>query len=232
MSHRVALRRSAPGLIKSWIATVAGMACLLAVLALSGCEGVSFIAQAFDDKVKPEFEPDEDKPLLVLVDDSTLALDDPSLPTFVAALIGQQLVQEKAVKTVIPPEKIAAYAQQRADNFRRTPIDQVGRDLGAEQVIYVNLIKAGLNMEPGVVRPDATAKVRLIDAKTGQRLFPLNIPDGRTVNVAIKARPATGENMRGESTVIRRELAQRLARDVARLFHKYKPRQPGEPFED
>jgi hypothetical protein len=201
------------------------------ILLQAGCVGIAFIHQAFNTTTPAEYTL-EDRPTLVLVEDSSKALIDSNLPSYIAGLISGALIQNEVIKTTIPAERVTEYAAKLGDAYRGTPLDQIGRDLGAAQVIYVNVTRAELNADPGIVKPIAVAEVRVVDSAKGTRLWPVAPVVNRTVKVELKPRPLSSDTDRGEILVIRREVAQRLARDVGRLFYEFTPRQPGEPFED
>lgn len=212
-------------------ALILGLLLLPLVVPQAGCVGLAFIHQAFNTTTDAEYTL-EDRPTLVLVEDSSKALIDSNLPSYIAGLISGALIQNEVVKKTIPTERVTEYATKLGDVYRNTPLDQIGRDLGAAQVIYVNVTRAELNADPGIVKPVAVAEVRVVDTAKGTRLWPVAPVVNRTIKVELKPRPLSSENDRGEILVLRREVAQRLARDVGRLFYEFTPRQPGEPFED
>lgn len=229
------------------LARVAGAVVVLAVAvgigiaaagALSGCAAGGVFAQSFvRGKVKAQYTL-EDRPTLVLVDDPSNLLGDPTLANEVAYQVGVELQEFKALKRVVPPLGVYELAARWGQDYRRAAIDRVGRELGAEQVIYVFVDRAVLSPEPGLLRPAAAVRVKVVDTGTGKRLFPAVGVDASTpqldhvrVNSSL-SQPAPDDGSQETTNVYRLKLARRVARDVARLFHDYVPRQPGDPLED
>lgn len=222
--------------LRAWLTLCA----LVAVSALVGCEGVGILGQAFKPRQKALY-PIADRPTLVLVDDPTNALGDPSLTGLLAAHVADNLQREKRVTHFVPPENVYALAGEMGEEFEKVPVDEVGRQLGAEQVINVLVESAQMQAQPGMLRPVIALRVKLIDARSGRRLFP---PPGDT-DVDDPARSSRGHPVisqlfyrygpdpnRGEVAQAIRRLAARAGRDVARLFHDHREREPGQRFEE
>lgn len=229
-------------------ARVLARACLCASLPwlLVGCEGFSFISNVFAPERVKAVHRIENRPTLVLVDDPAVSLGNPALVGLIESRVRFELMRAGAVKEVIDPQRLSAYRITQGQDFARTPVDQVGRDLGAAQVVHVWIAEASVRQEsPNLLRAAATARVKVIDAPSGRRLFPAPAPapgsgTGAQTGVSEPGYPVTvhfdrqvGSDMtQGEAQVLGRELADRLGRDVARLFFDYTPRQPGQPWDD
>lgn len=217
--------------------TVLLLACAAAA---GGCEGVGLFGQAFKPKEKALY-PIADRPTLVLVDDPTNALSDPSLNALMAANVGYHLQRERRVTQLVPPESVYPMASELGKEFATMPVDEVGRRVGAEQVISVLIEGAQIHSQPGVIRPMIAVRVKLIDARSGRRLFPaaggadvadpLRSTRGHPVATQLFYRYGTDPN-RGEVMQAVRRLAAKAGRDVARLFHDYREREPGQRFDE
>ncbi len=213
---------------------------LLVLLPLTGCEGIALIAQGFSPpKVEALYRP-VDRPTLVLVDDPPGQFGDPSLPNEIAHQIGFHLIQQAALTqpNVVSPHGLYELATRLGEAFATTPIDQIGQRLGAEQVVYVYVQAVRLIQEPGMFRPSAAVRVRVIDTTTGTQLFPdpqrddvSADPHYHNLTISMFYRSASNYNHETVRTV-QQLLAKRIARDVARLFFDHTPRQPGEKFDD
>ena len=209
-------------------------------LSLTGCELFGALAQAFfPEKVKPLYQPD-DRPMLILVDDPGRLLGNPAVPHDIANQIGFFLIQQSVLSKShhISPSGLYDLAARLGPSYAQTPIDQIGKQLGAQQVMYVYVHGVSLGQEPGLFRPAAVVRVKIIDVVGSKQLFPgasrepLS-PDSPYHDVKIEmfyhgASDYSDERVR----VIRQLLARRIARDVSRLFYEYLPRQPGDRFED
>ena len=207
---------------------------------LGGCNVAGWVAQAIPQQVKATYVLPA-RSTLVLVDDPDRRLRDPSLPRYIATEISNALAQHRAVTRVVAPDKIDALMIELGGDFERTGIDQIGREVGAEQIVHVHVESATLYPEPGLLQPQAVVQIKVIDVVNRRRLFPATGRSyGRTefslssrgvrLNVRLLPRGSTDESNAVQALLMRR-LASRIARDSARLFHDYLPRQPGKPFE-
>jgi hypothetical protein len=127
------------------------------------------------------------------------------------------------------------------DDFDRSAIDQIGREVDANLVVHVYIESATLYPEPGLLQPRAVIQIKVIDAINRRRLFPtIGRADGRSefavpsrgkrLEVRLSPRASAGESSTVQAMMMRR-LSLRIARDAARLFYDYQPRQPGQRFE-
>ena len=112
----------------------------------------------------------------------------------------------------------------------------MGRLIGAHQVVHVTIEKVSLQNEPGVYRPTGKVAVRVIDVEYGRIIFPGNQLEhvGAKPGYTVAGVLPYVTQIDGAPSARRRlsqALAQRLGRNVARLFYDYLPRQAGEPFE-
>lgn len=216
---------------------------VLAMLALSSAAGCGFVAlgaQAFEPKNKARFRM-EDRPTLVLVDDLQRHLGSPANATLLAETISGNLVNEGALKNVIAPSKADAHLIALGDRAGAAGIDDIGRAVDAEQVVYVYVESASLFSEPGLLQPEASVRVKVIDVMNRKRLFPTEgaaesepgamlTPRGYAVVSKIGPRGVDSDSPSLRNAMYA-QLTRRVGRDVARVFHEYHSRQPGEPFE-
>ncbi len=203
---------------------------LVVIGCLGGCEIWGFMASGFDTKtVSPRYDL-ADRPTLVLVDDPGGRLQLAEAPAVIASRIGFDLQQAGVVSHVVSQQAAVDLAGQLGDQFARTPVDAVGRALGAAQVIYVYVDDAALIREPGVLRPRAQVRVKVIDAQASRRLFPsgddsaAGLDRGYLVAAELPARTQLDER-RVQLPATLRDLADRTGIEVARLFYKHRKEQ-------
>lgn len=201
------------------------------VLPLSGCELFSFIAQGVvQPKTKARFTL-HDQSTVVLVDDPEGSLGNPTLPNVIANRVAFELKQNMAVTTIVPPDRLHALAATAGKGYRRMPVDQIGRELGAQQVIHVHVESVQLQAEPGLYRPIAAVRVKVIDAIESRRLFPTADHHSADPNSALFERgellmvqidyKVAGVTPRTEAMVVSRRLANHIGHKIARLFYDY-----------
>lgn len=215
--------------------------CLLLMIALAfinGCEPVNYVLFAFeDDRISARYKLAEDASVVVLVDDPNHLLGDPSLPRLVAAWANESINKKIKKTTAVSINKVIELEQKLGEDFANMPVDQVGSEVGATQVIYVLVESAGISGDPGLYRPQAVVRVNVIDVATGSRLFPLadhtNPEDSSSAKrgeaVETKLPYTTSDQSPiGETAVLMQKLAQEIGVNVAQLFYRHHPAQvPG-----
>ncbi|MCE9590705.1 MAG: hypothetical protein K8S99_09300 [Planctomycetes bacterium] len=213
-----------------------------AVTQLTGCALFAMAAQPFEGKVKPIYKL-PDRTTLVVVDDPTGLLSDPGTAGVIAANVKLELENNKAFEkgSVIDPAKLALHMAELGPAGAKVPLVRLARDMGAEQVIGVEVGGVDFNQDPGAYRPSMVVRVKLIDAVSGKRVFP-PLDSGEAADVATATRgypvqsqlfyKAVADDAELETARGMRLLAKRAGRDVARVFTSYQARRPGEPFED
>ncbi len=207
----------------------ATMTVLLAcAIMLSGCAvaGVITDVVAGGKTIHAVYEP-PDRPTLVLVDDPGKRLTHPDLANLIAGRVGDGLKEHQVVEQVVPTTMVASLREREAD-FDTWPIDQVGRHAGAQQVIYVLVQEFVLSESPGVYRPQARAFVKVIDVDTGARLYPPpRAEQGHPVATQQSYRDMSGATATTQ-TLIARNLAETLGRNIAKLFYDHRAPEPGD----
>jgi hypothetical protein len=214
--------------------------CLLLPLAaaLSGC---GTLARLFaGDAVDPIFKP-EDRTTLVITDQDEgpdgPVLGDPSLSGLVSSTIMFHLKEESIVTQFAPPEKLAELQKKYGERFKTLADTQLAREAGAQQVLRVRVRAASVAGDPGVLRPQAVVYIWLADVATNQVIFPVPgtgndavAPEAQSgpyvLTVALSYKGAGDEANNALTANLRRALAQRIGRDVARVFFSYVPDSP------
>ena len=221
-------------------------AALLALLAaaplIPGCIAADLFGALAGDRKVPARHELADRPTLVFVEDPDDALGSRSLRHVVAANVGHHLVQKKVLSAEpVSPRRVSQLAEELGSEFDRLAIDEVGRRLGAEQVIHVLIESATLEYHAAMVlRPRARAQVRVIDAVAGRRVFPAVTgfqgpgapPPGEPVTVQMQHRGSPEDQRRGRDPLLHRALAERLGLQVARLFFDHRLPERGEGIGD
>jgi hypothetical protein len=218
-------RRSIPAAVARALA----LAVLLSVL--PGCAGVGFLTTMASggEQVPAKYELAR-RPTLVLVDDPQQLLGRPAMARQVAANARFHLREQSALSKalLVPGDRLMRVRRELGADYPSTPIAAVGRRTDAEQVIHVLVRSASLQYGGPVYRPRATVEVKVVEAKGGDRLFPKGqseieglSPRGYPVRSVLDARHTEGGD-RTNPVMMRRELARRVGRDVARLFYAHR----------
>ena len=200
-----------------------------------GCGGVPYLVQGLIPQTVKARYLLEDRITLVMIDDPQLLLGDAEISTQLADRVMHDLQEKKVVQQFVPLAQLAALADELGDGYGRTAIDKIGSKLGAQQVIHVNIDSLTAAAAPGMWRPEATVTVKVIDAIQGKRLFPPPQPGAgpRGVSISVQTAPRySSDDAKGERMMMMRRLAPLIGRDVAYLFYKHLPRQPGQKREE
>ncbi len=176
---------------------------------------VAFGAPAVDAK----FEPPK-QPTLVLVENYQDMDAGSADGDTVARSVGEKL-HEHAELEVVDQDKVAPLRSEQAAAFHDMSIPAVGRAVGAKQVVYVNLVENENSADPtgAAIHATVTARVRVVDATTGDVLWPKGEPKGWELSAKMeynRTDSPQGQQMKGEM------LAQ-LSDEISKLFYKWKP---------
>jgi hypothetical protein len=169
-------------------------------------------------------------PQFVLPKESTLILVEnrrnPAQGAFdadeIARNVGDEL-KKHDVAPLIDPDRVARVRDADPDKFRTLPITAVGQAVNAKQVVYVNLIESGIESDASAssLHGKATARVRVVDVKTGQTMWPLDSNrDGLELNVEI---PYSSRTDPATVTAMHSAMVSQLSDSIAKLFYSYHP---------
>ena len=179
-------------------------------------------------KIKALYEP-IDQPTLVLVDDPRGALPSPMLLNLIADQVAFDLKREEIVNEFVPVSRLESL-RGRDPDFATWAIDRVGRELGARQVIYVlidSFDAAGTGQDS--LRPMVSARVKVVDAVSGRRLFPERGELGVMGVLYREPEPIESPSNAGAQE-LQRNLAIRLGEEVGKKFYAHKEREVGSGF--
>ena len=138
----------------------------------------------------------------------------------VARQIGDALHRHADLQ-VIDQDKVQPLRSEHPTDFRDMTIPAVGQALGADQVVYVNLVQSESTADPtgAAVHASATARVRVVDVKTGKVLWPAGTPKG----YELVAKQDYDRSDSPQGLAMRSDLLDHLSGDIAKLFYKWQP---------
>ena len=191
---------------------------------LGGCAMIGYTAAAvFPEKVEAAHDL-EDRTTVVIVDDPSTLIRDREILHLIAVHVGDDLLEEQVVSKTIGPRELAHLEDRVGEDYRRMPIDRVGKTVGAEQVIHVNIESIVVND----FRRTMVCRVKVIDAVRRVRLFPKRAGGMPTTTRAAgwvsveMEQPRVIEMDQRTRSLKQRELARQTATEVSRLFYTYK----------
>lgn len=193
---------------------------LLMLASLSGCSAVGFAASALGGPTvhDPKYAPTS-RPTVVLVDNYRTKVPTTSLRDAVSTLLTEEL-KEHNVAPIVPQYKVYDLRAASPAAFRQMRIEQVARAVGAEQVIYVDVLDAGVASTMGdqLLKGGISVTIKVVDGATGETLWPKQFDDGYPFTIEMRYTPS-GADVNNES--IQGEMARQTADGIAKLFYKY-----------
>ncbi|MBT5657760.1 MAG: hypothetical protein HOI89_08270 [Phycisphaerae bacterium] len=206
----------------TWSPWLARVACLVIAAAwlsqLGGCN----IAQAVETLTRPD--PVEkakydlpDLPTVVMFDDYYSVVTPVRIRRDIAEEATIVLMERADMDDMVSPLDAIRMAKKMDKSVERAAIHEVGKAIGVDQVIYVEPLRFLIPAIVGTSEPMAAFRVKVIDVKTGKRVFPADEKSGWSVQVSIPRAESQRIASSGPSA-IRKELATRSGDAIASLF--------------
>ncbi|HSI34157.1 MAG: hypothetical protein ACAI43_03200 [Phycisphaerae bacterium] len=198
---------------------VAGLIGLALFAALFGCALPGVMAYKFFPPIVPaRYTPPKDQPLVVLVEAGyTPAASVPEAEELLQALHAD--LDAHKVAPMIELARVYDLRDREGRGFSKLSISEIGRRVGARQVIYVNVAHCDLHSDPGtdVYKLRLSAKVRVIDTQTAQTLWP-DADGGEPFEYETKPTRATTDS---NPSTIKREALKLTGNEIARMFYPW-----------
>lgn len=129
-------------------------------------------------KVKKAYDLPADRVTVVLVEDTSSPpiMRDSRLIRKIAEAATTELTRVGAVKTAVDPSAIHMMSIQPSE--RQTPIAELARKVGADQIIYAQITQFTLSPDGQTFTPSAELRVKVLDAQAqgeetiGRRIWP------------------------------------------------------------
>lgn len=214
-----------------------GIGALCIALVVTGCNVLgpaSYLIGGLP-KVDAVYTLDPERTTVVFVDDraNRIATNSPGVRRAVAESVTQELITRDLVPIEMMRSPLDAMAAARARDRHQEllPMGEIGRQVNADQIIYIEIVSFQLAADDGVSpRPTAACTVRVLDVVDRKRLFPP--PEGTESGRYIMAQGRAVDASMAENTGARMRifdgLAKTLGRDVAKLFYDHEVRDLGD----
>lgn len=170
-----------------------------------------------------------DRPTVVFVDDRENVVSPTMYRRVIAEKVSEELMVRKLVTRTISPADAMALAAQHDTSKEVMPVDAIGRAVGAEQVIYIEMVAFHDRSDGQIPRPAASCNVRVIDVTNRVRLFPESDGDQpyRFVKAVTREFDPEYYRTRASRNAINETLANELGSAIAKLFYKHEARDLG-----
>ena len=196
------------------------IACIALACAAGGCNVVG----AFLYKFSPPPQVDalyklKNVPTVILVEN----FRNPDLSANESELLAryvEEKMNDKKLVTVVPEEKVLDLKNNRPKDYAQMTIPEIGRAVGAEQVLYVDLQASAVGtMAANVMyQGKGSAYVKIVDCTSGDTLWPTDNADGFGVNYAT---PEIKGAENGTYNSVRDQLYNGFADAIVKLFYKH-----------
>ncbi len=171
---------------------------LTAVAIFGGCKYPLILLTDPRPMVEAKYKMAKGKKVAVLVDDYLSPVNNPTMKGDLARNISAGLIEAGAVRAgdMISTDKVNETPKDTPEGKKRS-IQRIGKDVGADYVLYVNIIDFNLQADPDnpLVQPKAKAFVKVIDVSTGERLWPIDVS-----GEPIEAKCRTATDLASETT--------------------------------
>ena len=203
------------------LSRAARLLALLALLCLAGCDlaGAVVTETTGDATVKAKYTPDKNASMLVLVESYGLAVDSDIESQHMARTLGRALTDQK-VATIVDQQALEKLRDADPAGYNKLTIADIGRKVGARQVLYVDIQRDEIEKPPGSgqMRGQIEAVIKIVDSASGDTRWPKN-ESSEAVRYTSDWVP---ESDTSTDTDLRAQMADRMAQDISKLFHDYK----------
>ena len=110
------------------------------------------------------------------------------------------------------------------------PVGEIGKTVGADIIVYVEIQAFVLTTDGVTPRPTAVAGVRVLDVVNRKRLFPADDSTSQSWRVTSELEPFSPEAASSEAGQLKiyQALAEKLSDDLAKLFYRHVVRELGD----
>jgi hypothetical protein len=203
--------------------------CSLALMP-AGCNIVGPAAYMIEGPVKVEAQYAlADVPTVVYIDDRSNLVNPISLRRVIADKASEVLMVKKVLTSTISPQDAMALTAKRERNSNILSMEEIGRMVGAKQVIFVEMQRFDRSPDGFTPRPIAVCRVRVIDVENKMRVFPP--PESQETSWAVQAvtREVDPEVYRTSSGRLAafETLAIQTGEEIAKVFYRHEARELG-----
>lgn len=179
--------------------------------------------------IPAKYAPPKEEPLLVLVENVHSGAHALPEADDLARVVYDDLKENK-VAPMVDPAKLHDLRDANPNAFSKMSIAEVGRRLGARQIIYVDVNELNIENPPGseMVRARLAAKVKVIDVDSARIVWPEN-GAGEPYDFESRLTRVTDQSTR---SAVNRQVLRDSGTQIARWFYNFKPETMTEENQD
>jgi len=191
------------------------------VLAMtSGCNilGPALVLAHGPERVPAAHKLEPYRETTVMVDDPNTVLPRRTHRVVVAQTVEQVLLNKEALKVDMISSQYVQAALNREEPGARKSIPDIGREVGAQVVIWVTFDSFMLSPDGQTYQPSAQARVKVIDVATGEPAWPEE-REGYRLSIRAKERATDVPRTYSQLAQAERAFAEYCGKAVAELFY-------------
>jgi hypothetical protein len=200
---------------------------LLTLLPIAGCGRQAggllyFLGYGRGQKIPAQFELPEGK-ILILVDDTEALAELPQTRELLVQYVGEELLAHKAADQVISPRAVNRLRQSDPE-FERRSAHQIGRKVEADTIVWLQVrdFFAPVEVEDTSAAARMSVSVIVLDATEAADATKVRLwPPGREGHLESLELTSNQVNALKGNDAVAKKLAEKLSRQVARLFYKH-----------
>lgn len=205
----------------------------LASCGVLGAGACNIVAPAYllihgPEKIPAQHELDKERTAVVFVDDRGNQFPRRAMRLTLASEAESLILGKGLVKDMISAQSaLSAAGGDRGNDL--VSIAEIGRSVGADQVIYVSIDRFTLSPDGQLFEPSLLMRVKVIDATNDRRVWPED-KAGYTLLARVGTKTGTVPTSTTERAKAEDEVARAAGADLGRLFFKHEkingPRAP------
>ncbi|MBC7772391.1 MAG: hypothetical protein H7210_07850 [Pyrinomonadaceae bacterium] len=191
----------------------------IGLLCVSGCNivaGAAYIVHG-PEKVPKIYSLDPTKKTVVFVDDTVPVVKSRMQRVKIATTAEGLLLNEGKMEHLIASQDLLAIVER--ERFSK-PMGSVemGEAVGAEVVVYAQMLSFDLTADQQSFMPSAQVRVKVMDVKTKKRLWPEGVQEWYSLEVKSKEKQGGPPPTLSERDAEFMALAQRVGTSIAHIF--------------
>jgi hypothetical protein len=195
-------------------ALAAGAVCILAGCGLAGVAA----SRTTGNAVNAKYVPNKSESMLILVESYGLSLDS-GIETEHMTLVLRKNFQDAKIASLVDQQALERLKDAGPQQYTPMTIADIGRRVGARQVLYVNIWRSEI-VKPagsGQMRGHMNAVVKVVDSATGDTRWPSDAPS-EDVEITTDWTPESADKTEND---LRAQMADQMAADIGKLFQNY-----------
>jgi hypothetical protein len=195
-------------------ALAAGAVCILTGCGLAGVAA----SRTTGNAVNAKYVPNKSESMLILVESYGLSLDS-GIETEHMTLVLRKNFQDAKIASLVDQQALERLKDAGPQQYTPMTIADIGRRVGARQVLYVNIWRSEI-VKPagsGQMRGHMNAVVKVVDSATGDTRWPSDAPS-EDVEITTDWTPESADKTEND---LRAQMADQMAADIGKLFQNY-----------